>query len=111
MTSTTRMYASTKAWEDPTRRKAIEDMALLLSSVLEARRRVLVELNVAEDALDRVLGILPAMREPTISSLALGAGFAVKVAVPRAELPLLIPKIRAAGGSDILVSRPSQIVA
>lgn len=111
MTSTTRMYASNEAWNDPERKAAIEDLALLLRSVLEARRRVLVELNVSEEALEQVLAMLPAMREPTIARLARGTGFAVKVAVPRADLPTLIPQVRAAGGTDILVSRPSQIVA
>ncbi|MCO4747194.1 MAG: ATP phosphoribosyltransferase [Proteobacteria bacterium] len=111
LTSTTRLYASRAAWEDPTRRKAIEDFALLVGSVLEARRRVLMEVNVGPERLDDVLGLLPAMREPTVSALARGTGFAVKVAVLRAELPALIPAVRAAGGSDIVVSRPSQIVA
>ena len=111
MTSTTRLYASREAWGDPQRRQAIEDLALLLASVLEARRRVLVELNVSETSLDQVLALLLAMREPTVSPLAMGTGFAVKVAVPRTELPVLIPRIREAGGADILVSRPAQIVA
>jgi ATP phosphoribosyltransferase len=111
LTSTTRMYASRQAWEDPERRPEIEDFALLVNSVLEARRRVLVEINVAEADLDGVLAMLPAMREPTVARLARGTGFAVKVAIPRDGLPTLIPRIRSAGGTDILVSRPAQIVA
>lgn len=110
LTSTTRLYASRQAWDDPDRRSEIEDFALLVRSVLEARRRVLVEVNVSEEDLEAVLSLLPAMREPTVARLARGTGFAVKVAIPRDGLPALIPRVRAAGGTDILVSRAAQIV-
>jgi len=51
------------------------------------------------------------MRQPTVSSLAGGEGFAVKAAVPRSDLPAVVPRIKAAGGSDIIVTRLAQIVA
>ena len=84
---------------------------MLVRSVLEARTRVVVELNVPLDRLEAVVAILPSMREPTVSPLHGSAGYAVKVAVPRADLPRLIPRIKAAGGCDIVVTLPSQIVA
>lgn len=109
LTSSTRLYANPSALEDSGKRQRIEDLALLLSSVLEARRRVLIELNAPADALDRLLSVVPCMREPTVSRLA-GDGYAIKVAVLRDQLATLIPEIRAAGGTDILVSAPSLIV-
>ncbi|MBP7127055.1 ATP phosphoribosyltransferase [Myxococcota bacterium] len=111
MRSSTHLYASPRSLEDPGRRRAIEDLVLLLKSVLEARRRVVLELNVAADRLEAVVGLLPAMREPTVSPLHGGGGYAVKVAVRREELPGLIPRVKAAGGTDLLVTAPSQIVA
>jgi len=51
------------------------------------------------------------MRRPTVSQLAGGEGYAVKAAVPRAELPSVVPRIKAAGGTDIVVTRLAQIVA
>jgi len=107
MRSSTRLYASRAAWSD--KRKPIEDLALLLRSVLEARRRVMVEVNVPAERLDALVAILPCMREPTISPLR-GEGFAVKVAAPRSALPTLVPRIRAVGGADIVVSSISQLV-
>jgi ATP phosphoribosyltransferase-like protein len=89
----------------------IEDLVLLLESVLEARRRVMVEVNITEKALPALLEVLPCMRQPTIAPLAGGDGFAVKAAVPRDVLPEVVPKIKAAGGSDIVVTRLAQIVA
>ena len=51
------------------------------------------------------------MREPTIATLHGRAGYAVKAAVPRSLLPELVPLVKAAGGTDLVVSRVAQIVA
>jgi len=110
LASSTRLYASRPAWRDPRRRARIEEMALLLRSVLDARARVMLEVNVAAADLEGLVAVLPCMREPTVSGLRGGAGFAVKVAVPRDGLALLIPLIRQRGGTDIVVTEPSQIV-
>ena len=110
MRSSTRLYAHPATLDDPGRRAAVDELVLLLRSVLEARRRVMVEVNVSADRLDGVLAVLPCMREPTISTLAGDAGFAVKAAVPRADLPRVIPRLKASGGSDVVVTRLAQIV-
>ena len=111
MSSSTRLYACPRALDNPDHRSRIEDLVLLVGSVLEARRRVMVEVNVAEEKLATLLEVLPCMRQPTVSPLAGGEGFAVKAAVPRADLPTVVPQIKAAGGSDIVVTRLAQIVA
>jgi len=108
--SSTRLYASRPAMEDPERRASIERLAILLRSVLEARRRVMLEVNVGAGALEDVVSVLPGMRHPTIAPLHGEAGFAVKAAVPRRDLPLLIPEIKARGGTDIVVSETAQII-
>ena len=110
MTSSTRLYASPAALGDPPRRAAIERLVLLLRSVLEARQRVMLEVNIAADRLEELIAILPCMREPTIARLHGDAGYAVKVAAPRARLPELIPAIKARGGTDIVVTEIAHIV-
>jgi len=110
MTSTTRLYANSKALDDPARREAIENFVMLLNSVLEARHRVMLEINVSADRLESLVEILPCMREPTISKLHNDVGFAVKVAVPRCELARLIPAIKACGGTDVVVTALAQLV-
>jgi ATP phosphoribosyltransferase len=111
MRSSTRLYASPHAMSDPAKREQLDSLVLLVGSVLEARARVIVEVNVSADHLEDVIAVLPAMREPTVSSLHGQGGFAVKSAVLRADLTRLIPLIKARGGSDIVVTRTSQIVA
>ena len=110
MTSSTRLYASPKALDVPHKREALETLVLILRSVLEARSRVMLELNVPADRLEDVLAHLPCMREPTISSLSRESGYAVKAAVPRDRLPQLIPELKRRGGTDLIVSSLSQIV-
>ena len=110
MRSSTRLYANPAALEDPRRREAIENFTLLLRSVLEARTRVMLEVNVAADRLESVVAVLPCMREPTISTLFGDQGYAVKAAVPRAELPRVIPIVKSRGGTDIVVTALAQIV-
>ena len=110
MRSSTRLYASKKAWANLGVRARTEDLATLLRAVLEARQRVMLEVNVASDDLEALVRALPCMRNPTVARLHDNAGFAVKAAVPRQQLPQLIPQIKACGGTDIVVSKLVQIV-
>ncbi len=110
MTSSTRLYASKAAMDCPARRGRIEDLALVLRSVLDARRRVMVEVNVDAKSFEAVLRCLPCMREPTVAPLHGHAGFAVKAAVPRSTLATLEREIKAAGGTDIVVMPIGQLV-
>lgn len=111
MRSSTRLYAHPRSMEDTGKRERIEFFCLLVRSVLDARRRVMIETNVGNDDLERLVELLPCMREPTISPLHGGQGYAVKAAVPRQDLPALIRSIKEAGGSDIVISEIAQIVA
>ncbi len=109
-TSSTRLYASPKAMQDPAKKQFIEHFSMLVQSVLAARGRVMVEVNVDSKSLEGVIKALPCMREPTVSPLRGDTGYAVKAAVPRDKLPLIIPEIKAAGGTDVVVTSLAQII-
>ncbi|MEM1329474.1 MAG: ATP phosphoribosyltransferase [Planctomycetota bacterium] len=108
--SSTRLYASRAAMDDPSRRARVEDLVLMLKGVLEARSRVMLDLNVSEPDLERVVEVLPSMREPTVAQLRSGHGFAVRAAVPSAEIATLIPRLKSCGATDLVVTTPSHIV-
>jgi len=110
MRSSTRLYANRAALDDPVRRRSIDDLVLLINSVLEARRRVMLEVNASAACLDAVVAVLPSMRQATVARLFGNGGYAVKAAVPRDLLPQVIPAVKAAGGTDVVVSTLSQIV-
>lgn len=110
MPSSTRLYAHPAVLQDGPRREAVEQLVTLLRSVLEARRRVMLEVNVPAERLEAIVALLPCMREPTIAPLHGDSGYAVKAAVPRERLPSLITDLKAAGGTDVVVTALSQIV-
>lgn len=111
MASSTRLFAHPAALDDGARRGRIESFAMMIGSVLDARRRVMVEVNVAGAQVEAVIAVLPCMREPTVSPLHGAGGYAVKAAVPREMLARVIPEVKAAGGTDIVVSPIANIVA
>jgi ATP phosphoribosyltransferase len=110
MRSSTRLYANPHVLADPVRREMLDQLVTLLRSVLDARRRVMLEVNVPANRLEAIVAILPCMREPTIAPLHGNAGYAVKAAVPRDRLPTLITELKANGGTDVVVTALTQIV-
>jgi len=95
---------------NPELRGRIEDFVVLIQSVLDARDRVMIEVNVSRESLEAVAACLPSMRQPTVAALHGDAGFVVKSAVKRTDLPVLIPLIKAKGGTDIVVSTISNVI-
>jgi ATP phosphoribosyltransferase len=110
ISSSTRLYSSPAAMSDAGKRSRIADLTLLVESVLEARKRVMIEVNASSDDLEAVVRLLPCMREATVAPLFGDGGYAVRAAVLRDQLPELIPMVKTAGGSDVVVTSPSQIV-
>jgi ATP phosphoribosyltransferase len=106
----TLLIANKKAWADPEKRAAIEEIKMLLLGVIEARGRVLLLMNVAKDKLDAVLAALPAMKRPTISSLTDDNYVEVTTVVDRRGVNVLLPVLKAAGAEDILEMPISKIV-
>jgi ATP phosphoribosyltransferase len=110
LVSYTELIATREAYEDPDKRAAMEDIALLLRGAIQARGNVLLKLNVAADQLAAVTGMLPAMSSPTITALASGSMNAVETVVPKRGVNTLIPALKAAGARDILEIPISKIV-
>ena len=102
MTSSTRMYASKEALKNPEKKQKILELKMLFESVLNARGRVMLEMNVAKDKFDGLIKALPSMKSPTVSPLFGDDGYAVKIAVEKREVPTLLPKLQSLGATDIL---------
>lgn len=110
MESWTVLVANRKTMEDEHRRRAVEEIQLLLDGAVRARGRVLVKLNVARERLQEVLEIVPSMKAPTVSELAGGDAYAVETVVSKAEINTLIPELKARGATDIIELPLSKIV-
>jgi ATP phosphoribosyltransferase len=104
------LIANPASWSEPAKRKAIEEIKVLLFGAVRARGRVLVKLNVREENLKEVLAVLPSMKAPTVSRLAEEGFFAVETVVEKQQINLLIPQLSALGASDILELPITKIV-
>ncbi len=109
--TSTRLIANREAWEDPAKRQAIEEIRTLLAGVLAARGKVLIKMNVPEERLQELIGILPAMKSPTVSRLFGTNFYAVETVAIKSEINLLIPRLKQHGAEDILEIPISKIVA
>ena len=100
--STTVLIANRDAWKDPWKRQKIENIALLLNGALRAEEKVGLKMNVRRADLDRVLKVLPAMQNPTISSLSEAGWFSLEVIVDEKKVRELIPVLKNTGASGIV---------
>jgi ATP phosphoribosyltransferase len=103
LASTTRFIANHEAYRDPWKREKIDSIATLLRGAILARSKVGLKLNVANRDLDKVLKVLPAERSPTISPLADREYSAVEVIIDISVERQIIPQLKKAGASGIIV--------
>jgi ATP phosphoribosyltransferase len=116
------MVVTPSLLEDAIKMQMVKRLEAMLSGVLAARARILVECNCSSDRLAAVVAAMPCMKRPTISPLyadateamgtpsAVAKDFALKGAVPRKQLLEVMQALSAAGATDILVSEPSMLL-
>ena len=102
MESSTRLYAAKTALENPQKKQKIMEFKMLVQAVLNARTRVMLEMNCTKENFDSLVKGIPAMKSPTVSPLFGDTGYAIKIAVQKSEVPSLLPKLQALGATDIL---------
>ena len=100
--STTRFIANEKAYSDPWTRGKIDNLALMLKSCLAAEGKVGLMMNVARKNLETVLGILPALQTPTISSLSDPDWVDVNTILDESLVRTMIPQLKSAGARGIV---------
>ena len=109
LTSWTEVIANPESYADPDRRRAMEQIMILLNGALEARTRVLLKLNVAGTQRDAVLDLLPSAKSPTVNQLANG-DFAIETVVLKNQINRLIPALSEAGATDLVEIPIAKIV-
>lgn len=110
MTSTTMLLANKDAWADSRKRKAIEEIKILLMGVMEARGRVLLSMNVPANKLDTLISALPAMKKPTVSKLYKIDYYEITTVADKKNVNILIPELKNRGAEDILELPIAKIV-
>ena len=104
--STTQLIANRRTLQDPWKRRKIESLKTLLLGAVEAEGKVGLKLNVPERQLQQVMGVLPALKRPTVSQLwskdRRDPWWAVEVVIEEHQVKQLVPKLKEAGASDII---------
>ena len=102
LASTPRLISNRLAWQDSWKRRKIENLAMLLRGALEAEAKVGLKMNVPQKKLPKLLQSLPALRNPTISTLSQAGWVAVETIIDEHVVRVLIPQLKAAGAEGII---------
>ena len=109
-TSNPQLVANRAAWQQPTKREKIEQIALLLQGALSAEAKVGIKMNVSREHLDRVVSMLPSLTAPTVSPLYKSDWFAVESIISEDVVRELIPRLIKNGAVGIIEYPLNKIV-
>jgi len=102
MKTNTQLIANRAAWNDPWKRKKIDQIRTLLMGSLLAMGKVGLKMNVSKENLQRVMLLLPSLKEPTVSNLYSGEWLAVETIADAGIVRDLIPVLLEAGAQGII---------
>ena len=102
LTSSTRLISNLDSWKEAWKREKMENLAMLLKGALAAEGMVGLKMNVHMNKLIDVVGLLSAMRDPTVSSLTDKLYVAVEVILEEKIVKKLIPQLKRAGAEGII---------
>ena len=78
------------------------NLAILLEGALNGMAKVGLKMNISQANLKKLLGVLPALKRPTISKLSEEGWWAVEIILDEFQARQLIPRIKKIGGEGIV---------
>jgi ATP phosphoribosyltransferase len=108
--SNTQLIANVVSWADPWKRRKLEDMRMLLQGAISALGKVGLMLNVHRKNLETVLGVLPALKKPTVGHLSDEDWLAVNTILDETTVRTIIPRLKDAGAEGIVEYPLNKIV-
>jgi ATP phosphoribosyltransferase len=108
--SNTQLIANIVSWEDEWKRSKLQDLKLLLDGAIAALGKVGLMLNVHQKDLAAVLGVLPALKRPTVSHLSDSEWLAVNTILDESTVRSIIPRLKQAGAEGIVEYPLNKIV-
>jgi len=100
--STPRFIANHRAYADGWKKQKIDDIALMLGGAMAAEGKVGLMMNVPRESLQKVLSLLPALQNPTVSDLADKNWVDVNTIIDEAVVRHIIPRLKTAGARGIV---------
>ena len=102
ITSVPKFVANHKSFQDPAKRKKMENIVMLLEGAVRAQEKVGLKMNVSKKNLPAVLKILPALKNPTVSNLSMDGWHDVDTIIDESVVRELIPELKKAGATGII---------
>jgi ATP phosphoribosyltransferase len=100
--SNTKLIANPQSWQDPEKRRKLQQLAMLLKGAILAESKVGLFMNVPKAKLKAVLEVLPSMNKPTVSALTDDGWVDLMVIVGEREARDLIPDLSHRGAEGIV---------
>ncbi len=98
----TKLIANHDVWANAWKHTKIDTLSMLLQGALLGEQKVGLKMNVARANLERVLGLLPALRQPTVSPLTNQDWVAIETVLDERTSRDLIPELSRAGAEGIV---------
>ena len=108
--STPRLIANHASLADDWKKGKIERLLMLLKGAIAASTRVTLAMNVPKDRVAEVIGLLPALATPTVSTLADENWVDISTVVEEKLVRDLIPQLYAAGARGIIEMPINKII-
>ncbi len=108
MESCPQLIANKNAWQDPWKRKKLEQIKMLLQGALSAEAKVGIKLNVPEGSLEKVVALIPSITAPTVATLYPSPSlkgikwFSVESVIDERQVRDLIPQLIQSGAVGII---------
>jgi len=100
--STTQFIANNDSMKDKWKKNKMSEIALLLKGAIDAEGKVGLKMNVAKKNLAKLLKLLPALKNPTISSLTQKDWVALETVIDEKLVREIIPRLKSAGAQGIV---------
>lgn len=100
--STTQFIVNKISFKNGWKKAKMQQVCLLLKGAIQAEGRVGLKMNVRSESLNKIIGILPALKNPTISNLSRKGWLAVETIIEEKIVRTIIPQLKEAGAQGII---------
>jgi ATP phosphoribosyltransferase len=97
-----KFIANKQSVKDPWKKHKMDNLVMLLDGAMRAQEKVGLKMNVEKKNLAKILGLLPAMKKPTIANLTDKNWLDVETIIDESVVRELIPALKKAGASGII---------
>ena len=100
--STTQFIANKNSYKDNWKKSKMRQICLLLKGAIQAEGKVGLKMNIKKANLKKIISLLPALKNPTISSLSQEGWLAVETIIEEKIVRNIIPALKEAGAQGII---------